>query len=340
MDTNRSMALSRALLRALRHAQDREGRLAALLQATTEATGAFLSYLGEGVESGWIRTALIDGSLQRREEKKLAGLSRRIVVGGQALLEPQIRRGSLYRVRPDGWDGVRAAGYAAVRLPRPAPRTAWLAVLRTDADPPFHAETLQFLDLSAEAMTTGLLQEIAMRDLEALAMTDELTLIPNYRCLRETIHREVESALRRDEFFTIVMVDVDNLKLYNSAHGHLAGSDILRDVARVLRDSVRSTDVAAKYGGDEFLLVLPRTRPAGGAALSERIRRRIAERVRGRGGEILSCSFGVAGFPGDGFDFESLVSSADRALFQAKQSGRNAVVCMASQEAGALREAA
>ena len=80
--------------------------------------------------------------------------------------------------------------------------------------------------------------------------------------------------------------------------------------------------------------------PAGGVVLSERIRRRIAERVRGRGGETLSCSFGVAGFPEDGFDFESLVSAADRALFQAKLSGRNAVVCLAAQEGPALPEAA
>lgn len=340
MEHSRGLAHSHALLRALRSPQDRDAVLAALLQATSQATGAFLAYLGEGSESGWIRTALIDGSLQRCREKKLTGLSRRIVVSGQALLESKIRRGSLFRARPDGWDGVRVDGYAAVKLPRSAPGTSWLAVLRTEADPPFRAETLQFLDLSAEAAATALRQEIEWRKLESLAMTDALTLIPNYRCLRQMIQREVETALRRDEFFTVVMVDVDNLKLYNSAHGHLAGSDILRDVARVLEDSIRTTDFAAKYGGDEFLLVLPRTRPSGGAALSERIRRRIAEGVRGRGGEVLSCSFGVAGFPEDGLDFESLVCSADRALFQAKKNGRNAVVCMSSQEVRRLREAA
>jgi len=340
MEPNRCLAHSHALLRALRQPRDRDAWLAALLQATSEATGAFMAYLGEGSESGWIRTAMIDGCLQRCEERKLIGLSRRIVVSGQALLEPKIRRGSLFRARPDGWDGVRVDGYAAVRLPRSAPGTGWIAVLRTAADPSFRAETLQLLELSAEAAATALHHEMEWRKLETLAMTDALTLIPNYRCLRETIQREVETALRRDEFFTVVMVDVDNLKLYNSSHGHLAGSDILRDVARVLGSSIRSTDFAAKYGGDEFILVLPRTRPPGGAALSERIRRRIGDNVRGRGGEVLSCSFGVAGFPEDGFDFESLVCAADRALFEAKSNGRNAVVCMASQEVRTLREAA
>jgi len=127
--------------------------------------------------------------------------------------------------------------------------------------------------------------------------------------------------------------------MYNEAHGHLAGSALLKDLARVMRESVRGPDTVGKYGGDEFLLILPRTRSAEGVDLCHRVRRRIEERLRGEGGEVISCSFGVATFPGDGCDFESLIGAADRALYRAKHGGRNTVVGV-SDPTSELTEAA
>jgi diguanylate cyclase (GGDEF)-like protein len=331
MDSPRAHSLAQDLLRALRvPSGTREDWLLPLLKATLEATGAEAATLGEGTGQGWVLSTLGPRGLEVRTEPRLLGLTRRLLAGGDTLLEPVLHRGSPFRPRMDGCDGVVPGGFAGACVP--VERKTWLSVLRSPDGPRFDARTMSSLLLAAEAAATGLSNEGRWKLLENLAMTDGLTHIPNYRFLRQAVEAEVNRALRSDGFFTVVMVDVDNLKKYNGAHGHLAGSELLRRLARILRENVRRSDVAAKYGGDEFLLILPQTRPEGGVTLSERLRRRIGEHLRGCAGEVLSCSFGVAGFPEDGCDFESLVAAADRALFRAKKEGRNAVVCVADRE--------
>jgi len=338
MDRNKGLAFFNALLRSLELPGGSDGSedwLTRLLQATAEATGARCAYLGRVSPEGWTQFARGPDGRRQSETRKLSGLARRMAAGGGAILEPRLRRGSHFRAIIDGVAGFRADGYAAAPVPGTGRAAVWLVALRGGDEPLFTAETLFCLDLSAAAAAIALRNEDRWRELEGLAMTDGLTHIPNYRFLRQAVDAEIAGALRRDEFFTVVMVDVDNLKSYNEAHGHLAGSEILKDVARILRDSVRRSDIVGKYGGDEFLIILPRTRPAGGVVLADRVRRRIGERLRGRGGELLSCSFGVAGFPEHGCDFESLIRVADRALYRAKIGGRNAVVSLAEGSGGA-----
>jgi len=310
--------------------EGRDGWLLPLLQALQRAAGAGACYLGEAGARGWVRTGLVGAGLERREERHMRGLSRRLLTAGDTILLPEIRKGSLYHARHDGWAGIVPRSYAAARVPLEGADRAWLVLLGREDGPVFDMETMGLLRLAAEAAASAAVNEERVRVLEELALTDGLTLIPNYRSLRQTVQREIARAERCEGFFTVVMVDVDNLKAYNQHHGHLAGSDVLRDLARLLRDNVRRTDLAAKYGGDEFLLVLPQTRPEGGVVLCERIRRMISEQLRGCAGEVLSCSFGVAGYPEDGRDFEGLARAADMALFWAKKEGRNAVVCLSA----------
>ncbi len=315
-----------------------------LLLAVRQATGARAVYLGATHDRGWTCRALVDDELREAQVRRLGGLARRLSATGQTVLEPVLRRGGLFRAPLDGLEGVRVAGYGAVGLPGAGPHRGWLVALRAVDSPPFDADTLLVLTLAAEVAAVASANDDLWRGQEELAMTDGLTLIPNYRFLRQAVDAEVATALRRDEHFTVVMVDVDNLKVYNAAHGHLAGSEVLRRLARILRESVRRCDMVGKYGGDEFLLVLPRTQPEGGVVLAERVRRRVSESLRGLAGEALSCSFGVAGFPEHGCDFESLIRAADHALYQAKGGGRNAVVSEAASRSvhgdGESREAA
>lgn len=341
METLRAVSLCRDLLSALavRTPATRESWLLPFLRALREASGAAVASVGQSTEKGWRIVGLAGNALESREIRQLAGLTRRLVRHGGSVLEPEIRRGSQFRNRVEGWEGLTSGGMAAIAVPVPAPERVWLSLLREPDGPRFGPETLGVLELGAAALVTALANEARFLELDKLALTDGLTHIPNYRFIRQAVDAEIQRALRLDEFFTVVMVDVDNLKRYNAVHGHLGGSDVLRDLARLLQQNIRRADAVAKYGGDEFLLLLPRTRPAGGKMLSERIRRRIAETLRGKGGEVLSCSFGVAGFPEDGCDYESLVRAADRALFQAKCEGRNAVVCVASERTGGERKA-
>jgi diguanylate cyclase (GGDEF)-like protein len=332
MQSPRALLLAQDLLRALRAREgERDGWLVPLLRAVRASTGSEAVCLGEIASPGWTRSVLLSSGLQRRTEPRLGGFSKRLVESGGSVFEPVLHRGSLYRARVDGWEGVSCGGFAGVCIPGES--KGWLSILRVHDGPVFDLQTLSLLHLGAEAAATALAHEGQRHELEALAMTDGLTRIPNYRFLRQAVEAEILRALRCDDYFTVVMVDVDNLKKYNAAHGHLAGSEVLQRLAMILRENVRRSDIAAKYGGDEFLLILPHTRPQGGVALSERLRRRIAEHLRGCAGEALSCSFGVAGFPENGCDYESLVTASDQALFRAKSEGRNAVVSVAGSGA-------
>ena len=124
------------------------------------------------------------------------------------------------------------------------------------------------------------------------------------------------------------MIDSDNLKQINDQHGHEAGNRMLKTVARSIGGELRSTDVLARYGGDEFIVLLPETPPERAIDVAERIRRAIETSLSEFGGERLhtTVSIGVACYPEDGRSLDALQARADRAMYSAKQQGRNRVV--------------
>ena len=162
--------------------------------------------------------------------------------------------------------------------------------------------------------------------LERLAITDDLTQVYNYRFLKVALRREIRRAGRFGLELSIVMVDVDNLKAYNDRNGHLRGSKLLKELAGLIVSQVRSFDLVAKYGGDEFTLILPQTGRDGAVTVAERIRHAVEAHTfpLAQPGEI-TVSAGVACFPTDHMEGLGLIRMADRALYVAKQQGRNRV---------------
>jgi diguanylate cyclase (GGDEF)-like protein len=167
---------------------------------------------------------------------------------------------------------------------------------------------------------------------EELSITDGLTGVYNYRYLRSALDKEIARAARFRERFSIIMLDVDHLKEYNDVHGHLQGSEVLRRVAQVMMGELRGVDVVAKYGGDEFVIILPRTIREGAGIVAERIRAAVeAHEFPGEEeGMRITSSMGIAQFPDDGETARDLLESADNALYVAKRSGRNRVTPVAS----------
>ena len=163
------------------------------------------------------------------------------------------------------------------------------------------------------------------------AVTDELTGLFNHRRFQEVITTEVERTRRFGSDMGLIMLDLDNFKRVNDTYGHMQGDLVLREVARVLRESSREIDEPARYGGEEMAVALPHTDLEGAYQFAERVRRRIEALelpiLDGGGTLKVTASLGAAALgvmPGT--DKDSLVAAADAALYRAKRSGKNRTV--------------
>ena len=172
--------------------------------------------------------------------------------------------------------------------------------------------------------------EDANAALARAAHIDGLTGIGNRRALDEALERELGRATRNQVAVSVVLIDVDHFKLYNDRHGHLAGDECLRRVARSLRDCLlRSADFLGRYGGEEFCIVLPESDTADALHIAERARQAIQmlSIPAARDGVFVSASFGVATcHPSCAATPERILAAADRALYAAKHRGRNCVL--------------
>ncbi len=185
-----------------------------------------------------------------------------------------------------------------------------------------------FLYLIGQAAAS--IENVALHELVSeQAVTDALTGLSNNRAFREAAEREASRAARFGHPLSLLMLDVDNFKRVNDAHGHVQGDEVLRRIGRILAEVSREIDEPARYGGEEFAVALPETDPEGAAELAERIRERIeAEPVPFPGrDEVLhvTASLGVATMPGSATDVASLIAAADAALYAAKRRGKNRV---------------
>jgi diguanylate cyclase (GGDEF)-like protein len=163
---------------------------------------------------------------------------------------------------------------------------------------------------------------------QALSETDPLTGLLNMRGFAVSTGRLFALELQYARPASVLMIDSDNLKTVNDGHGHEAGNQLLKTLARTIQLELRQADVPARYGGDEFIAFLPDTPSAGALRVAERIRTAVAGMSISAGGSSFgtSVSIGLASFPGDGQSIEALTAHADRAMYQAKRQGRNQVV--------------
>jgi len=163
---------------------------------------------------------------------------------------------------------------------------------------------------------------------QSLLYRDDLTGLFNSRYLDVVITDEVRRAQRFHTEFCLLFIDLDDFKPVNDNYGHLAGSDVLQQVAEVLRATLREVDCIIRYGGDEFVVLLLGSGSKAGILAAERIRRAIENHrftVSGAAYVQLTCSIGVASFPEHGHDRESLLKLADDSMYRSKKGGKNRV---------------
>jgi diguanylate cyclase (GGDEF)-like protein/putative nucleotidyltransferase with HDIG domain len=173
-------------------------------------------------------------------------------------------------------------------------------------------------------------RSLSVPALQQEARLDPKTGLFNARYFTGALREELERAQRSGESLSVVMADLDLLREINNAYGHLAGDAVLRGIATVFRQQLRHADVPARFGGEEFAILLPETTPQEAFEIAERIRRAVADErfeVETSSEPIrATVSFGVAGCPGDGSDANELIHQADLAVYRAKLQGRNRVL--------------
>jgi diguanylate cyclase (GGDEF)-like protein len=168
-----------------------------------------------------------------------------------------------------------------------------------------------------------------------------LTGLANQRAVQDTLNRMAAQSGRSKAPLTAIMIDLDHFKRVNDIHGHAKGDEVLATVAAVVQANVRESDFVGRYGGEEFVALLPDTARQGGVLVAEKLREAIEALEVGGLDRRLSASFGVAMMPGDAVNGDQLVRAADRALYAAKNAGRNRVEVVRSgqrsDEAAELR---
>jgi diguanylate cyclase (GGDEF)-like protein len=184
--------------------------------------------------------------------------------------------------------------------------------------------------LSKNLHTNETLLKELLQQTQELSISDGLTGLYNQMHFFELINSETKKSQRLNLSFTLIMFDVDHFKNYNDHNGHLHGSETLKGVAAIMKKKFRTTDLLAKYGGDEFVIILPQTDKVGAYLAAERLRESVEKQVF-PGAETqplkkLTISIGLASYPEHGASDEEILNRADKALYFAKESGRNRTI--------------
>ncbi len=189
----------------------------------------------------------------------------------------------------------------------------------------FTESDLRLLVSIAVTATNAIYNAELHAEVQKLAITDALTGLYNRRGLVELGEREIERSFRFKHPLTAIMLDVDNLKAINDNYGHIVGDQVLRSIANCCEKQLRKVDIIGRYGGDEFVVLLPETHMRMGAIVAERVRRCVEDTQIPTEGKLLrsSVSLGIAGLTTEITTLDALINKADVAMYSAKQSGRN-----------------
>jgi len=240
--------------------------------------------------------------------------------------DPVVLNGPWSGALPLPFEWLRRYGaLAAVPVPGDGGARGFLCAL-AEASGAFGPEETRFLAAAASMVSAALHRLDSEARLAYLAQFDPLTGLPNRALLADRFSLMIVQARRRGAALGVLFIDLDDFKLVNDTQGHAAGDELLKETAKRLQSAVRDGDTVARISGDEFTVILSDlARPDDAAIVAQKIIDRLASPVEINGQEmVVTASIGIATFPADGDDAETLLGAADAAMYRAKQSGRNA----------------
>jgi len=262
------------------------------------------------------------------------GIAGRVAVTGEAVIVNEPEHHPDFLSTLDHKTGFRTRNLMAIPL---RARSGVLGVVElVNREGGFDREDLEKACLFLDPLAMALDNAILFRRTQELTVTDDLTGLYNSRYIVQTLHQEVQRCLRYEQVFSLLFIDLDGFKAVNDTHGHLVGSRTLTAVGKIIRASVREVDSPARYGGDEFCVILPNTEPEDAVVVAHRIRD--AVRTHDWRNEIghaisISASVGVAGCPRHGRSAKEILAKADTAMYKVKEAGKNGVVMAEEDEA-------
>lgn len=226
----------------------------------------------------------------------------------------------------DGCPGVEAGPVMFAPLRQRDPVPGYIAVYRRRGRVRFSSADTRGIVLLAACLASSLEVLRLASGAERVALTDDLTQVYNARFLKTALKRELKRAGRFAQELSVVLAGVDQLESWTETHGELRGSLLLKEVATLLAQQVRSFDLMTRYGADQFMAVLPQTNRRGALEVAERMRAAIQQNTfTGAEPGAITISLGVSAFPQDGAEVPAILASAERALARAQQQGPNRV---------------